>query len=319
MAPQQSQEHVVTIVVNPRSGRGQAVKLLPRVIDVLREGMPQAQIRVVRTRSYTDARERAQAFVAASEPPEPGQRPNVLVMMGGDGMAAIGLNACAGSHAQLGVIPAGTGDDFARGVGIPRRPMAAAAAIAAGLTRRIDLIKATGRIEDGSQQRYVGSVVSSGYDAKVNQRVNRARFRLGTASYASAVLREIAQLKPLSYRLTIDGDHREIQAVLVAVGNSGYVGGGIHLCPLADPADGLLDITIIGPVSRWTLIRLFPLLFRPSFVQHPALTHLRAREVLLDGDGLVPMADGEDLGKAPLRLTCEPGIVEILVGEGHAQ
>lgn len=319
MASQQPQPHVVTIVVNPRSGRGRAGRLAPKVAAKLAAALPGSTIRLVRTRDYQDAKEQALAVVAASRPPQPGRRPDVLVMMGGDGMVSLGLNACAGTHVQLGVIPAGTGNDFARGAGIPRRIPAAVAAIASGRAKRLDLTLARGQIVDGSTQRYVGSIVSSGYDARVNYRVNHAKLNLGSASYAGAVLREIAQLRPLNYRLTLDGEVREVPAVLVAVGNAGYAGGGIHLCPQADPADGLLDITIIGPVSRWTLIRLFPLLFRPGFVQHPALTQLRAREVLLDGDGLVPMADGEDLGKAPLRLTCEPGIVEILVGEGHAQ
>lgn len=309
-----SRPHVVTIIVNPRSGRGRAARLLPFVTDALFQAMPDSQIRVVRTRDYADARERAFATVAASQPPAAGERPDVLVMMGGDGMASLGLNACAGSHVQLGVIPAGTGDDFAYGVGIPREPGQAAAAIASGITRRIDLTLATGDIADGSTSRYVGSVVSSGYDAKVNHRVNHGRLNLGAASYGSAVLLEMAQLKPLNYRLVIDGEPLETRAVLVAVGNAGYVGGGIHLCPNADPADGLLDLTVIGPVSRFTLVRLFPLLFRGTFVDHPAITHLRAREVLLDGDGLVPMADGEDLGLTPLRLTCEPGVLEVLVG-----
>lgn len=314
MASLQSRPHVVTIIVNPRSGRGRAARLLPQVSAQLASALPHSQLRVVRTRNYADARERAYATVAASEPPQAGERPDVLVMMGGDGMASLGLNACAGTHVQLGVIPAGTGDDFARGVGIPRDPLAAARAVGSGLTRRIDLTLAAGQIADGSQQRYVGSVVSSGYDARVNHRVNHGRLNLGSVSYASAVLLEIAKLDPINYRLTIDGKYREEQAILVAVGNAGYVGGGIHLCPQADPADGLLDLTLIGPVSRLTLIRLFPLLFRGDFISHPAITHLRATEVLLDGDELVPMADGEDLGKAPLRLTCEPGVLEICVG-----
>ena len=153
--------------------------------------------------------------------------------------------------------------------------------------------------------------------SKVNHRVNHARLNLGSASYASAVLTEIAELKPLDYRLDIDGERLEMPAVLVAIGNAGYVGGGIHLCPRADPADGLLDLTIIGPVGRWTLIRLFPLLFRGKFVDHPAISYARAREVVLDGEGLVPMADGEELGSVPLHLSCVPRALEVLVGDGE--
>lgn len=156
----------------------------------------------------------------------------------------------------------------------------------------------------------MGSVVSTGYDAKVNYRVNHARVR----SYAWSLLAEMAQLRPLNYRLTIDGRPLHTRAVIAAVGNAGYVGGGIHLCPAADVTDGLLDIMMIGPVSRWTLIRLFPLLFRPGFVKHPAITQLQAHEVIVDGDGLVPMADGEELGATPLRFSCVPSALTIVVG-----
>ncbi|WP_341728610.1 diacylglycerol kinase family protein [Brooklawnia sp.] len=311
MTPVVRRQHVVTIVVNPRSGRGLADRLLPRVRARLQAGLPDSDVRVVRTESYDDARKQARAAVAHSAPAEDGGRPDLLVMMGGDGMANLGLNACAGSHVQLGIIPIGTGDDFARGVGIPRRLGKAVQAIIAGRTKTIDLSLVTGELTGGEQQRYVGSIVSTGYDAKVNHRVNHARIR----SYAWALLAEMAELRPLNYRLTIDGEQLDTRAVLVAVGNAGYAGGGVHLCPAADVTDGLLDVMLIGPVSRWTLIRLFPLLFRSGFVRHPAITQLRAREVIVDGDGLVPMADGEDLGTAPLRISCRPGVLTIVVGD----
>lgn len=311
MAPVVRRQHVVTIVVNPRSGRGLADRSLPKVRARLQAGLPDSYIRIVRTRSYADAREQARAAVARSTPAQAGERPDLLVMMGGDGMASLGLNACAGTHVQLGIIPTGTGDDFARGVGIPRTLDKAVEAIIAGRTRTIDLALVEGELTDGEDRRYVGSIVSTGYDAKVNYRVNHARIR----SYAWALLTEMAELRPLNYRLIVDGEVMQIRAVLVAVGNAGYAGGGVHLCPAADVSDGLLDVTLIGPVGRWTLIRLFPLLFRNGFVQHPEITQLRAREVIVDGDGLTPMADGEELGAAPVRVSCQPGVLTIVVGD----
>ena len=310
MAGVQRRRHVVTVVVNPRSGRGRATRLLPRVQAALQEGLPDSELRIMRTRSFDDARQLALAAVAQAAPAEAGRRPDVLVMMGGDGMASLGLNACAGSHIPLAIIPTGTGDDFARGVGIPRKPAEAVQAIITGHTKMIDLALVTGDLTDGHKQRYVGSVVSTGYDAKVNYRVNHAKVR----SYAWSLLAEMARLRPLNYRLKIDGRPLHTRAVIAAVGNAGYVGGGIHLCPAADVIDGLLDIMMIGPVSRWTLIRLFPLLFRPGFVKHPAITQLQAHEVIVDGDGLVPMADGEELGATPLRISCVPSALTIVVG-----
>ena len=135
----QTRSRVVTVVVNPRSGRGRANRVIPAVTREISQAMPDAEVRVIRTRDYRDARERTRAVAAAAPVPLPGQQPDVLVMVGGDGMASLGLNACAGSHVQLGVVPAGTGDDFARGVGVPRDPLAAARAIASASEAVLDL------------------------------------------------------------------------------------------------------------------------------------------------------------------------------------
>lgn len=305
-------DRTVTLVVNPRSGNGRAARALPRVLACLRSGMPGTVIKVIRTTDYESAR--VQAFRAVASSVLERRTEDVLLVMGGDGMASLGANACADTDVCLGIIPAGTGDDFARGVGVPRRMRDAVEAIIAGRRRTIDLTLAQGIMSDGADRRYIGSVVSSGYDARVNRRVNNSRFNVGIFSYGVAILTELAGLGPVDYRLVVDGELMERSALLVAVGNAGWVGGGVHLCPQADPADGILDVTIIDPVSRGTLVRLFPKLFGGDFVSHPAVHHMRAREVLLDGKGLIPMADGEELGKAPLRLSCEPNCLQVIVG-----
>lgn len=99
--------------------------------------------------------------------------------------------------------------------------------------------------------------------------------------------------------------------MLIAVGNAGYFGGGMWACPRADLTDGLLDITIVNPVSRMTLLRLLPAMFTGGFVKDPAVELLRASEVVVDGDDLWGMADGEDLGRVPLRLRAVPGHVSV--------
>lgn len=313
----QSGPDTVTIIVNPRAGRGRAIRLLRTVAATLKNGLPDTQVRIIRTRSYLDAQECARRFVEHSPTPSNDQRPNVLVAMGGDGMANLGLNACAGSAVQLAVVPAGTGDDFARGTGVPRRLSAAVAAIIAGHHRRIDAMLATGGAAGGFH-RLVGSVVSSGYDAKVNARVNSARVYLGSVSYLAAAVTEIANWLPVHYQVRIDQAEREFDAILMAVGNAGYVGGGIPLCPLADPSDGLLDITIVHPMPASDLIPLIPRIYNGAFVSHPKVEVLRARQVDLAGRGLIPMADGEALTAAPLHLACQPGLVDLIVAAEHA-
>ena len=125
-------------------------------------------------------------------------------------MAHLGLNAAAGTDAVLGLIPAGTGNDFARGVGVPRTVDEAVGAIVGGRTRTVDLT----RISNGAfPQRYVGAVVSTGYDARVNRSTNRIRLRLGALSYGYVALRELASFSPLNYEMVVDGEPRAQEAM----------------------------------------------------------------------------------------------------------
>lgn len=277
--------------------------------------MPWADVVVVKSKNYADARAQAERIAAEAVEPAAGQRPDMLVVMGGDGMAALGINACADANLQLGIVPAGTGNDIARGMGLPQDPMETAKAIATGQTKQVDLALVEGDLADGTKRRYVGSVVCSGYDAKVNFRVNNSRFWLGKFNYLWATLTEILKLRPLKYRIAIDGEEFELNALLIAVGNAGYYGGGVHINPDADPTDGLLDITIIDDkAGRLTLLKVFPQLMREQFISHPAVSFRRGREIYLDGDGLIPMADGEELGPAPLYITSMPRKLTLLCG-----
>lgn len=302
----------VALVVNPTSGRGRAGKLLPRVCADLLTARPDVHLRVYRTTSYDDARLRCIQEVDRARPAVPGRDADTLLVMGGDGMAHLGVNACAGTEVPLGVLPAGTGNDFCRGVGLPTDLAKAIAGVVTARTRRIDVAELTGRLAGGAERRFVGSVVSTGYDARVNRRANAMPSRLGSLAYGYAALAELATFEPLHYRLTIDGRRLDLPAMFVAVGNAGVFGGGMKVCPDARVDDALLDITIIHPVSRATLLRLLPAMYNGSFVHDPAVERLRARQVGIDGDGLFAMADGEELGEVPITITCLPDALTLL-------
>lgn len=296
------QPPTVTLVVNPTAGKGRAARTLPAVVQELLTGVPSARVQVVRATSYEEARIRCIAAVEGARETHVDGRRDCLVVMGGDGMMHLGLNAAAGSGVPLGLVPAGTGNDFCRGVGIPKTPVAAAKVIVEGVTQDIDLTRVSGSLTDGASQRYVGSVVSTGYDARVNRRTNAMTFTLGSLGYAYSALAELARFEPLRYRITIDGVPRQQTAMLVAVANAGIFGGGMRIAPDFSLTDGLLDVTVIHPVSRMTLLRLLPEIFSGRFVRDPAVERLRATHVTIDGDDLYGMADGEALGPAPLLL-----------------
>jgi len=293
----------MTLLVNPHAGRGHAGRVLPQVTAALVRGLPRHVLHVVQTLDFDDARTQAREAVQyCMDTQAEDDEPDLLLVMGGDGMASIGLNACAGTPVQLGVIPAGTGNDFVRGMGVPSTTGAAVEGIVAARVRHVDLMRAQGALTEGERTRYVGSVVSTGYDARVNLRTNNRTWSLGSLSYGWAALAELARFHALHYRLEIDGVRREQDAMLIAVGNAGVIGGGMRMCPFADPSDGLLEITIVRPVGRTTLLRLLKRMYDGSFVRDPCVEVLRARHVRVDGDDMFAMADGEQLGAVPLDL-----------------
>jgi lipid kinase, YegS/Rv2252/BmrU family len=294
----------MTLVVNERSGGGRAGRMLPKVVRRLREQVPTAELHIISSSSWTEAEKLTRGAALEARPGD------ALLVMGGDGMAHLGLNAAAGTDATLGLIPAGTGNDFARGVGVPRTVSEAVGVIVAGQTRTVDLAS----IHNGTfPQRYVGAVVSTGYDARVNRSTNRIRLRLGALSYGYIAMRELASFSPLSYDMVIDGTSRRQEAMLVAVSNTGIFGGGMRIAPDADLTDGLLDITVVGPVSRAVLLRLLPAMYSGAFVKHPCVEQFRARSVELAGEGLFVMGDGEELGEVPVRIECVPGALKVFV------
>ena len=301
---QLAKPRLLTLVVNERSGGGRAGRILPKVARRLREQVPTAELHIISSSSWTEAEKLTRAAALEARPGD------ALLVMGGDGMAHLGLNAAAGTEATLGLIPAGTGNDFARGVGVPRTVDEAVGVIVAGRIRTVDLAHIS---NDTFPRRYVGAVVSTGYDARVNRSTNHIRFRLGALSYGYIAMRELASFSPLHYDMIIDGVRRRQEAMLVAVSNTGIFGGGMRIAPDADPADGFLDVTVVGPVSRTTLLRLLPSMYSGAFVKHPCVEQFRARSIELAGEGLFVMGDGEELGEVPVRVECVPGVLKVFV------
>jgi diacylglycerol kinase (ATP) len=290
----------ITLFVNPSAGRGRgAHAALPAASALRASGF---SVRTVVGGNAEDALARAREAVADGT--------GALVAVGGDGLLHLALQAVAGTRTPLGLVAVGTGNDFARALGLPvRDPAAAGRLIADALKgariRDIDLGRAGGR--------WFGTVLASGLDSRVNDRGNRMRWPAGRAKYDLAMLAELAAFRPFPYRITLDdGAVREIEATLVAVGNGSSYGGGMRICPGADLADGLFDVTVVGDCGRATLLRVFPRVYRGTHVEHPQVTVHRAAKVEVAADGITGYADGERLGPLPLSARCVPGAVRIV-------
>ncbi|CAL9397499.1 Diacylglycerol kinase [Streptomyces sp. enrichment culture] len=290
----------ITLFVNPTAGRGRGARAAQPAASALRAAG--FSVRTVVGEDADDAVARARAAVAGGT--------GALIAVGGDGMAGLALRAVAGTPTPLGLVAVGTGNDFARALGLPvRRPDAAgrmiADALKCGRIRDIDLGRAG--------ERWFGTVLASGFDSRVNDRGNRMPRPAGRLKYDLAMIAELAAFRPLPYRIRLDdGEVREIEATLVAVGNGSSYGGGMRICPGADLTDGLFDITVVGDCSRTTLLRVFPRVYRGTHVDHPKVTVLRAARVEIAAEDVTGYADGEPLGPLPLTARCVRGGVRVV-------
>ncbi len=284
----------LALVVNPTSGRGLGARVAPVVRRRLEDGG--LTVDLYETTSAEDVG-RISAEVIASGA-------DGVALVGGDGTLHLGAQVLAKSGMPFGVIPAGTGNDFARGIGVPLKdPVAAADLIVAGKTRVIDLGVAAGE--------YITTVVAGGFDSLVNKRANAMTWPKGNARYTVATLAELRTFQPLSYVVTVDGERIETDAMLVAVGTGPTYGGGLQICSGAQIDDGLLDVTIIEPVSRLTLLQMFPKLSKGTHLGHPAVHTLRGREIRLESPTVTAYGDGEILGPLPLDIGIAPGALTV--------
>lgn len=293
----------VAVLTNPAAGARRHRQLIPEVLRRLEAAGRDLEL--------VAASSAAEAELACRQALRAGAA--ALVAVGGDGTLHAAVQAAAGTEVPFAVVPAGTGNDFALALGAPPHPVAAAVRVAdalrTGTTRRLDLARVTGA--DGTQ-RWFGAVLGAGFDAVVNERANRMRWPRGGRRYDLAIFIELVRLRARRYQLVLDGREQEVDAVLVAVGNTPHYGGGIRICPDADPTDGLLDVVIGRRMSRWTLIRLRPKAYRGTHVTHRLVDSYRARTVRLATAGVVTYADGERCLPLPVTISCVPGALRVL-------
>ena len=290
----------LALLANPTSGRGRGGRLVGLFAELLRCGG--ARFGVLVGADAAAAHDLGRAALAAGV--------DALVALGGDGMVNLAAQVVAGTGTPLGVVPAGTGNDIARLLGLPRGPRLADALAATDVVRagRVSTLDA-GRVAG----RWFLSVLSSGFDSRVNERANRMRWPGGRWRYDVAIAAELRTFRPLPYVLELDGETWRTEAMLVAVGNGRSYGGGMLVCPEADPADGMFDVVVVGPLSRPEFLRVFPSVFRGEHVRHPAVSVRRAATVTLAAPGMTAYADGERVAALPVTAETVPGAVRMFV------
>jgi YegS/Rv2252/BmrU family lipid kinase len=240
-----------------------------------------------------------------------------IVALSGDGM--VGALADALRHlptAVLGVIPGGRGNDLARILGIPDDPEAAAAIIAEGHTRRVDL----GSVESlhaGGEERAFICIASAGFDSDANRIANEAPSWLGGLAYLYAALSALIAWKPARFEVELDppGQRRSFTAYSIGAGNSKAYGGGMLAAPQAMLDDGLLEVVVVESVGKFRfLTRILPKIFRGTHVHEPNVSVFRAHELTLSSERPFTMyADGDPIGELPVRVRALPGAITMLL------
>jgi diacylglycerol kinase (ATP) len=301
----------IGLLTNPSAAHGAAQRVGRQVAHLLRI----AGISVVELTATSAAVARARAM-------EVRETLTALVVVGGDGTVALGAQIVAESAVRLGVVPAGSGNDFARALGLDETDVDhAVRSMLQALSRpvvEIDAIELRSGIDGdptGSARTIALGNVSLGFDALVNARANDSRLA-PRVRYTGAVARELRAFRPLKYWIEVDGGPREdIDASLLTLCNTGVFGGGMRLVPDARVDDGQLDLAIVSGLGRAGLVRFFPRVYRGTHTSLPVFTTRRVREIrvgLRESALLRAYADGEPQSQLPVRARVLPGAVRIL-------
>jgi diacylglycerol kinase (ATP) len=294
----------IAVVANPASGRGKGGRLIPRVDALLRSLGVDHHLQI--SRSAADPERLAREAAAGGA--------EIIAALGGDGHAGACANGIIGTGTALALIPAGTGNDFARHLGLNRKdPLAAAGLLASPVTRTIDVA----HVDTAERGRYYLNVAGAGFDSEVNAYANRVRVLTGTLKYVFSTFVTLARFTAGEFTVRVDGDDHSLPAMMIAVANATSYGGGMLVAPDASVDDGALDVCVIGEMRKSSFVRSFPKVFKGRHVDHPAVRMFRGEKVEISADRpFLVYADGEFVGSTPATFTVHPGALRVVVPSG---
>jgi diacylglycerol kinase (ATP) len=222
-----------------------------------------------------------------------------VIAVGGDGLLHIVLQKVVPAKVPIAVIPAGTGNDFVRSLGWDLTDIDTQL----NYVLNNDPTPMDLGLVDGE---WFASVLSTGFDAIVNERANRLSWPKGPMKYNVSIAIELPRFKPKNYEIQLDDRTISTQAMLIAVGNGRSYGGGMLVCPSADMSDGYFDVMVLHPVSKIEFIKTFPSVFIGAHVDHPSVEIVRSKKVRIDSKA-VAYSDGERIGQLPVNAECISG------------
>lgn len=283
-------------IVNPTAGTGLALETMEKTETVLKEKGRAYQ--VFRTEKPGHGTELARELAGNPEV-------RAVISVGGDGTAFEVASGLAGTAKPMAIIPAGTGNDFIKTVGIPKDPMAALEAALNGKAAPVDM----GQLNEGSFL----NVCGTGFDVTVldNAESLKSKYR-GLLPYFLGLLKAIFQYRPVHLKLTIDGETEENDYLICSIANGQFIGGGIPICPAANPQDGLLDLVLVRNVPRRKIPLYLPGLMMGKILNFKITRHRLVREVVMEGENLRVNVDGEIFSMTGARFGIRPGVLQLI-------
>jgi diacylglycerol kinase (ATP) len=316
---------MIGFVVNPASGNGRGKRIWRQLEEVLLIRKVLYKVR------YTSGQGDAVQF--AYEWSMDTIDITVIVAVGGDGTVHEAANGIYRAYADaqaipasqtkpLGYIPAGSGNDFARGHQIPLQPLLALELVLSEwpTIRRIDLIKMNDRIAVNS--------IGVGFDGRVARLTNEASYKkifnqlkLGRLAYVLTLVRVLLFYRTASITLTIDGKRSSISKVwFIATANIPFYGGGMKICPQADPESGHAELCVVSNAHRAEFLRVFPSVYKGTHIDHPAIAFHQGTHIEMDAEQPLDIhMDGEMAGTSPAILEVLPAILSIIVPHPNRQ
>jgi diacylglycerol kinase (ATP) len=291
------------IFLNARAGAGRVTRRFEALAPVLRERF--GDYRLVITAQAAEV----EAHLSSAA----GEGYDTVIAVGGDGTNRVLVNAMrqTGHDFIFGTLPLGTGADWARGLGMPADPQAAARWLARAQVRPVDL----GRVTIDGESSLFLNVAGTGLSGEVSRRVNSAKARRPW-SYLLATVGALLQSSPPRMHVSLDGQAwYEGDACLLAVGNGRIFGRGMQICPNAIINDGLFDVVLVEGKSKLELLPALPTLFKGTHIERDDVHVRRARHVLVEalGAALDVDMDGESGRGRRVEFDILPGALPMLV------
>ena len=288
----------VALIINPVSGRKHSAIAADAAEPVLRQAGWDV------TRKVTQCA--GDATRLAREAAEEGS--DLVITCGGDGSFSQALAGLLDTGVPAGLLPAGTGNDFARAAGLSLDPVKAAEQIVRGHATRIDLLAVQSEAR-ADETVWCANIAGVGFDARVCERINRrSRVTGGTLAYLVAVAQEFLVFHRTPVRLRVDEQSWEGDALLVAFANAQSYGGGMRIAPEASIDDGLIDVIVVKHMPRFDFARSFPRVMKGTHLTLPTVTMLRGKEAHIETDEPAPaLVDGDIQAETPLSVRVEEG------------